>query len=89
MSQHSESPLFNAHVIRKVNALVLEPSKECIYAHKKQIRDMTFHPTENNLLASVSLDKCINLSDIISNMVISSVEGKHIKNLVTFYYSFV
>lgn len=76
MSQHSESPIFNSHIIRKVNALVLEPSKECIYAHKKQIRDMTFHPIENNLLASVGLDKFIHLSDIVSNMVVSSVEGK-------------
>lgn len=76
MSQHSESPLFSSsHVIRKLNATLLEPTKECIYAHKKQIRDLTFHPLEHNLLASVSLDKCISLTDLVSNTVVSSVEG--------------
>lgn len=76
VSQNTESPLFNnSHAIRKINASILEPSKECIYAHKKQIRDIVFHPVEHNLLASVGLDKCINLSDILSNIVVSSVEG--------------
>lgn len=36
---------------------------------------MTFHPIEHNLLASVSLDKCINLIDLMSNTVVSSIEG--------------
>lgn len=66
-----------------MNASILELSKECIYAHKKQIRDMVFHPVEHNLLASVGLDKCINLSDVISNMVVSSVEG------IINYYNFI
>lgn len=66
-----------------MNASILESSKECIYAHKKQIRDMTFHPIEHNLLASVSLDKCINLTDLTSNTVVSSVEGN-----ANFIYSF-
>lgn len=74
-SQHSESPLFPSHVIRKINAAILTPSKECIYAHKKQIRDMSFHPVEHNLLASVGLDKCINLISLSSNNVVSSIEG--------------
>ncbi|XP_022181276.1 E3 ubiquitin-protein ligase RFWD3-like isoform X2 [Myzus persicae] len=74
VSQHSESPLFNSHVIRKLNGSILEASKECIFAHKKQIRDMAFHPYEHNLLASVSLDKCISLMDVNCNQVISSVD---------------
>jgi len=75
VSQNSESPLFNSHVIRKLNGLILEASKEYIFAHKKQIRDMAFHPLEHNVLASVSLDKCINLTDLNCNTVVSSVDG--------------
>lgn len=76
VSQNSESQLFNkSHVIRKVNASILEISRECIYAHKKQIRDMAFHPVEHNLLASVGLDKCVNLSDMMANIVVASLEG--------------
>jgi len=65
-------------VIRKLNGSILEATKEYIFAHKKQIRDMAFHPFEHNLLASVSLDKCINLTDVTCNQVISSLDGNHI-----------
>jgi len=76
VSQHSESSLFsNSHVIRKLNGSILEASKECIFAHKKQIRDMAFHPLEHNVLASVSLDKCINLTDLNCNQVVSTIDG--------------
>ncbi|XP_060878073.1 E3 ubiquitin-protein ligase RFWD3-like isoform X2 [Metopolophium dirhodum] len=75
VSQHSESSLFNnSHVIRKLNGSILEASKECIFAHKKQIRDMAFHPLEHNLLASVSLDKCINLTDVNCNQTVSTID---------------
>jgi len=74
----SEFPLFNnSHVIRKLNGSIQELSKECIFAHKKQIRDMAFHPLEHNLLASVSLDKCINLTDVTCNQVVSSIDGNY------------
>lgn len=76
MSQQSENPVYSSlHVIRKLNVTLLEPTKEIIGVHKKQIRDMTFHPLEHNLLASVSLDKCISLTDLVSNSVVSTVEG--------------
>ena len=78
VSQHSESPLFKSHVIRKLNASMLEPSKECIFAHRKQIRDMAFHPLDRNILASVSLDKCINLTDLSCNSVVSTIDGNYI-----------
>uniref|UniRef100_A0A2S2PGK9 RING-type E3 ubiquitin transferase n=1 Tax=Schizaphis graminum TaxID=13262 RepID=A0A2S2PGK9_SCHGA len=74
VSQHSDTTLFKSHVIRKMNGAILEPSKECIFAHKKQIRDMAFHPIEHNLLASVGLDKTINLTDLSVNTVVSSVD---------------
>lgn len=61
-----------------MNAAILETSKESIFAHKKQIRDMSFHPFEHNVLASVGLDKCINLIDVTSNNVVSSIEGKYL-----------
>lgn len=76
MGHQSDSPIFcNTHVIRKLNASILEPSNECIYAHTKQIRDMTFHPNETNLLASVSLDKFMKLTDMVSNSVVSQLSG--------------
>lgn len=89
MSQHSESPLFNSHVIRKLNGSILEASKECIFAHKKQIRDMAFHPYEHNLLASVSLDKCISLMDVNCNQVISSVDGNYIHFVLAIYLNII
>jgi len=74
VSQHSDTTLFKSHVIRKMNGAILEPSKECIFAHKKQIRDMAFHPIEHNVLASVSLDKTINLTDLSVNTVVASID---------------
>jgi len=73
-------------VIRKLNGSILEASKECIFAHKKQIRDMAFHPLEHNLLASVSLDKCINLSDVTCNQVVSTIDGNYIYNICIINY---
>lgn len=76
VGHQSDSPLFtNTHVIRKLNASNLEIIVDCIYAHTKQIRDMTFHPNEINLLASVSLDKYIKLIDMGSNTVVSQLLG--------------
>lgn len=77
MSQQGEPPFINSHAIRKLNALILEPTKEYIYAHKKQIRDMSFHPIDHNQLVTVSLDKCVCLTDLSSNAVVSSVEGNN------------
>lgn len=78
MSQYSDATLFNSHVIRKMNGSLLEPSKEYIYAHKKPIRDMVFHPIENYLLASVGLDCHISLTDLRINTVVSSIDGNYI-----------
>jgi len=36
---------------------------------------MVFHPVEQNVLASVGLDKCVNLIDFTSNIIVSSIEG--------------
>lgn len=72
-----------------MNTSVLELSKECIFAHAKSIRDMAFHPVAYNSLASVSLDKCIKLSDMISNTVVACVTGKQCINKIvslTFVY---
>jgi len=78
VSHSTNSLLFNtSHAIRKVNTSVLELSKEYIFAHAKPIRDMSFHPYNINILASVSLDKTIKLSDMISNTIVSSVTGKN------------
>jgi len=77
-----------SHVIRKVNTSILELPKECIYAHSKAIRDMAFHPVEHNLLASVSLDKCIKLSDMVTNTVVADVTGKQYVNML-FCYDFL
>lgn len=51
------------------------PADESVYVHTKQIRDMSFHPVEHHVLASVGLDKYINLMDLISNTVVSSING--------------
>jgi len=85
VSQHSQTPLFsNTHVIRKLNGSILEASKESIFAHKKQIRDMAFHPLEHNILASVSLDKCINLTDVNCNQVVSTINGNYIIRIINY-----
>jgi len=61
-----------------MNASLLEPSKEYIYAHKKPIRDMAFHPIDNHHLASVGLDCHISLTDLRVNTVVSSIKGNYI-----------
>lgn len=81
MSHTPETTLFNKQVIRKMNTTLMIPLEENIYAHTKQIRDMAFHPIEHQVLASVGLDKCINMIDVMSNTVISSIAG----NIILFY----
>jgi len=72
-----------------MNGSLLEPSKEYIYAHKKPIRDMAFHPIEHNLLASVGLDCHISLTDLNINTVVSSVDGNYIyfRNIALILFS--
>lgn len=78
VSQKSDSKLFtNSYMIRKLNASILEPTNDCIYAHSNQIRDMAFHPTEPNILATVSLDKKLKLLDMASNSVIDVMGGDY------------
>lgn len=43
---------------------------------------MSFHPIDHNQLATVSLDKCVCLSDLSANTVVSYLEGNN--NLI--YY---
>lgn len=81
MSHTPETTLFNKQVIRKMNTTLMIPLEENIYAHTKQIRDMAFHPIEHQVLASVGLDKCINMIDVMSNTVVSSIAG----NIILFY----
>jgi len=78
MSEHSNATKLNSHVIKKMNASLLESSNEHICAHSKQIRDMVFHPLEHNELASVGLDAYINLIDLRINAVVSSLKSNYI-----------
>lgn len=68
-----------------MNDTLKAPSEEKIYVHSKQIRDMSFHPIEHNVLVSVGLDKNVNLIDMLSNTVISNIEC----NTFIYIYIFV
>jgi len=63
-----------------MNVNLMKLSKEYICAHKKQIRDMVFHPYHENLLASVGLDSQISLTDLSINIntVAFSMSGIYI-----------
>lgn len=78
MSQQSDTTTFNSHMIRKMNVKLMKPSNEFICVHKKEIRDMVFHPIDNNILASVGLDSQISLTDLSNNTVVSSISGNYI-----------
>ncbi|KAE9528787.1 hypothetical protein AGLY_012362 [Aphis glycines] len=73
MSQQSDTTTLDSYVIRKMDVKLMKLSKEYICVHKKQIRDMVFHPLHDNLLASVGLDSQINLTDLNINTVVSSM----------------
>ncbi|CAH1731348.1 unnamed protein product [Aphis gossypii] len=59
MSQQSDTTTLDSYVIRKMDVQLMRLSNEYICAHKKQIRDMVFHPLHDHLLASVGLDSQI------------------------------
>lgn len=84
MSQQSAT-IFNGHGIRKINASLLSPTRNFIHVHSKPIRDMTFHPVEHNLIATASLDKFVKLVDLISETVISSIEGISLSFIINYY----
>lgn len=78
MSQQSDTTTLDSYVIRKMDVKLMKLSKEYICVHKKQIRDMVFHPLHDNLLASVGLDSQINLTDLNINTVVSSMSGNYV-----------
>ncbi|RZF48100.1 hypothetical protein LSTR_LSTR002166 [Laodelphax striatellus] len=71
VSQLSTNPLFAGFGVRKLEGFDLR-STQFIHVHKKQIRDLAFHPTSPNLLLSVSLDKTAKLIDTNNNSNVQS-----------------
>ncbi|CAH1731349.1 unnamed protein product [Aphis gossypii] len=78
MSQQSDTTTLDSYGIRKMDVQLMRLSNEYICAHKKQIRDMVFHPLHDHLLASVGLDSQINLTDLNIDTVVSSMSGDYI-----------
>ncbi|XP_049784679.1 E3 ubiquitin-protein ligase RFWD3-like [Schistocerca cancellata] len=69
VSQSSTNNLFSGFGIKKIDAVDLHPT-QFLFLHPKPIRDMAFHHERNELLLTVSLDKCAKLVDITSNSVV-------------------
>lgn len=69
VSQRSTNTLFPGYGIKKIDAVEFRPT-QFVFLHSKAIRDLAFHPLRNDILLSVSLDRCAKLFNISSNTTI-------------------
>jgi E3 ubiquitin-protein ligase RFWD3 len=71
VSQCSTNTLFPGYGIKKVDAVEFRPL-QFVFLHPKAIRDLAFHPLRDDMLLSVSLDRCAKLFNVSSNRVVQS-----------------
>jgi E3 ubiquitin-protein ligase RFWD3 len=71
VSQRSTNTLFSGYGIKKIDAVVFRPT-QFVFLHPRAIRDLAFHPLRNDMLLSVSLDRCAKLFNVSSNTVVQS-----------------
>lgn len=71
VSQRSTNTLFSGYGIKKIDAAEFRPT-QFVFLHPKAIRDLAFHPLRNDMLLSVSLDRCAKLFNVSSNTVVQS-----------------
>jgi len=71
VSQRSTNTLFPGYGIKKIDAVEFRPT-QFVFLHSKAIRDLAFNPARNDILLSVSLDRCVKLFNISSNTTIHS-----------------
>lgn len=76
VSQKSINNLFSGYGVRKVNCDKFQPM-QFVFLHTKGIRDISFHPTQQEQLLSVSFDKSAKLMNIHNNAVIQSYSGNY------------
>lgn len=71
VSQRSTNTLFSGYGIKKIDAVEFRPT-QFVFLHPRAIRDLAFHPLRNDMLLSVSLDRCAKLFNVASNTVVQS-----------------
>lgn len=71
VSQRSTNALFSGYGIKKIDVMEFQPT-QFVFLHRKAIRDLAFHPLRNDMLLSVSLDRCAKLFNVSSNTVVQS-----------------
>ncbi|XP_069668754.1 E3 ubiquitin-protein ligase rfwd3.L-like [Periplaneta americana] len=71
VSQRSANNLFSGYGIKKIDTLEFRPI-QFVFLHPKPIRDMAFHPQRNDILLSVSLDRCAKLFNVANNTVVQT-----------------
>ncbi|KAJ9585898.1 hypothetical protein L9F63_020461, partial [Diploptera punctata] len=71
VSRQSSNHLFSGFGIKKIDATEFRQT-QFVFLHPKPIRDMSFHPQRNDMLLSVSLDRCAKLLNVSNNAVVQS-----------------
>lgn len=69
VSQKSANALFSGYGVRKINTEMMQAGPY-ILLHNQAIRDLSFHPSQQSLLLSVSFDKTVKIVDIHNNVVV-------------------
>ncbi|KAI4498753.1 hypothetical protein M0802_006220 [Mischocyttarus mexicanus] len=71
VSQKSENPLFVGFGIKKIDVETFV-SRQFLFLHSLAIRDISFHPSQPNILLTVGFDKCAKLIDMRNNIIMHS-----------------
>ncbi|XP_043502454.1 E3 ubiquitin-protein ligase RFWD3-like [Polistes fuscatus] len=71
VSQKSENPLFKGYGVKKIDVETFV-SRKFLFLHSQPIRDINFHPSQQNILLSVGFDKTAKLIDMRSNVIMHS-----------------
>lgn len=71
VSQRSTNNLFSGFGIKKIDAPEFRQT-QFVFLHPKPIRDMAFHPQRNDMLLTVSLDRCVKLFNVSNNAVVQN-----------------
>lgn len=71
VSLPSQVAMFPGCGVKKINVLDMK-SERYVPIHQKQIRDLAFNPTKNDLLLSVAMDKLVKITNICNNTTVGS-----------------
>ncbi|XP_015191143.1 PREDICTED: E3 ubiquitin-protein ligase RFWD3-like [Polistes dominula] len=71
VSQKSENPIFTGYGVKRIDVETFL-SRKFLFLHSQPIRDINFHPSNQNMLLSVGFDKTAKLIDMRTNVIMHS-----------------